>query len=273
MTRLIAFLIATLSSSTAATTVGPLPLLHFRGGNLNQAAAFAASTAKQVASESAKAVDASWLSILPPAVALTTSIALKQATLALILGAWTGSIVLARGKPFVSLLRVFNTNMLRAISDKEHAGVLLFTLLLGGTIGIVQRAGGGVGLARLVSSYITSAARALYAAFALCCLIFFDDYSSILAVGSSLRPVLPQLGLPAERLAAVVHVASVVLASLSPVSSWIGLQLGYVGGVYRQLGRSTNPIVATMATLPYRFYPVLKNYLVFFLFKKLNLNN
>ena len=48
----------------------------------------------------------------------------------------------------------------------------------------------------------------------------------------------------------------VVLAALSPVSSWIGLQLGYVSGVYKQLGLTTDPFVATMQTLPYRFFPL-----------------
>ena len=48
--------------------------------------------------------------------------------------------------------------------------------------------------------------------------------------------MLDTLELPAERLAIVTHTMGVVLASLSPVSSWIGLQLGYVAGVYKQLG-------------------------------------
>ena len=144
-----------------------LPPLHLRGGAV---------------------ADPGWLSILPPVVALGASVALKQVIVALILGVWTGTTVLSRGNPFKSLLTVFDTYLIDALADKEHAGVLLFTLLLGGTIGIVQRAGGGLGLARLLSSFITSAARALYAAYALCCLIFFDDYSSVLIVGSSLRP-------------------------------------------------------------------------------------
>ena len=65
-----------------------------------------------------------------------------------------------------------------------------------------------------------------------------------------------KLELPAERLAIVTHTMGVVLASLSPVSSWIGLQLGYVAGVYKQLGLSDDPFVATMSTMPYRFYPL-----------------
>ena len=201
--------------------------------------------------------DAGWLSILPPLVALGASVALKQVIVALLLGVWAGCAVLNRGKPLLSGLQVFDKYLVDALADKEHAGVLLFTLVLGGTIGIVQRAGGGVGLAKLLTSYLTSASRCLASAYALCCMIFFDDYSSVLIVGSSLRPVLPSLGVPPERLAIIVHTMGVVLASYSPVSSWIGLQLGYVAGVYKQLGSETDPFVATMSTLPYRFFPAM----------------
>lgn len=197
--------------------------------------------------------DAGWLSVLPPLVALAASVALKDVIIALVLGVWAGCAVLNRGKAVVSLVQVFDTYLVDALADREHAGVLLFTLMLGGTIGIVQRAGGGVGLAKLLNAYLTSASRALASAYALCCLISFDDYSSVLIVGSSLRPVLPSLGVPPERLAIIVHTMGVILASFSPVSSWIGLQLGYVAGLYKQLGSETDPFVATMATLPYRF--------------------
>ena len=264
MRRTSILFIVAVASARQASAVGTQharPLLRIRGGQLNQAAASAATKAAEqalisAASKAAAADSAGWLSILPPVVALGASIALKNVVVALMLGVWAGTAVLARGKPFVALLQVFDTYLVGALADREHAGVLLFTLLLGGTIGIVQRAGGGVGLARLLAGYLTSASRALYAAYALCCLIFFDDYSSVLIVGSSLRPVLPTLALPPERLALVIHTMGVVLAALSPVSSWIGLQLGYVSGVYKQLGLTTDPFVATMRTLPYRFFPL-----------------
>ena len=82
---------------------------------------------------------------------------------------------------------------------------------------LVQRAGGGVGLAKLLTSYLTSASRCLASAYALCCMIFFDDYSSVLIVGSSLRPVLPSLSVPPERLAIIVHTMGVILAAYSIV--------------------------------------------------------
>lgn len=71
------------------------------------------------------------------------------------------------------------------------------------------------------------------------------------------QQVLPGIGLAPERVGLIVHTLGVVLASISPISSWIGLQIGYVSGVYKQVGSTADPFMATMATIPYRFFPLL----------------
>ncbi|KAL3909446.1 MAG: hypothetical protein SGPRY_009424 [Prymnesium sp.] len=201
--------------------------------------------------------EVSWVSLLPPIVALGTSVWLKQVIVALLLGVWSGCMVLSKGNPVLALMRTFDTYFVEAFNAPDHAGVLLFTFLLGGTIGVVQKAGGGVALARLLQSYMSSARRALWCAYVLCNLIFFDDYSSVLIVGNSIRPAFDELNAPAERLGLIVHIMGVALTSISPVSSWIGLQIGNVAAVYKQVGVDTDPFVATMSSIPYRFLPVL----------------
>lgn len=199
----------------------------------------------------------SWVSVLPPIVALGASVALKQVIIALLLGVWSGCLILAGGNPVSAAMRTFDSYLVGAFNAPDHAGVLLFTFLLGGTIGVVQKAGGGIALARLLQGFMSSARRALVCAWALCMLIFFDDYSSVLIVGNSIGPALDQLGAPPERLGLIVHVMGVALTSLSPVSSWIGLQIGNVAAVYKQLGLPNDPFVATMRSIPYRFLPLL----------------
>ena len=124
-----------------------------------------------------------WASVTPPIVALVASVALQQVIVALLLGIYVGCLVLSGGAPVQALLRVFDTYLIRAFNAEGHAGVLLFTFLLGGTIGLVQKAGGGLALALLLQRYMKSAKSALLSAWALCGLIFFDDYSSVLIVG------------------------------------------------------------------------------------------
>ena len=98
----------------------------------------------------------SWLSLLPPLVTLVASVSLRQVILAMLLGIWSGSLLLNAANPLTALLRTFDHYMVGAIVDAEHAGVVLFTMLLGGTIGLVQKSGGALGLAKLVRRFFTS---------------------------------------------------------------------------------------------------------------------
>ena len=94
-----------------------------------------------------------WLSLLPPLATLVASIALKQVTLAMLIGIWSGALLLHGGNPLVAFLRTFDHYLVGAFLSAEHAGVVLFTLLLGGCIGLVQRSGGALGLAGLVQRF------------------------------------------------------------------------------------------------------------------------
>ena len=139
--------------------------------------------------------------------------------LAMLFGIWCGALLVNQGNPLVALLRVFDKYTLEALAAPDHAGVVLFTVLLGGTIGLVQKSGGALGLASLVKGLFTTKRRGGLSAIALASLVFFDDYSSILIVGNSLRPLIASVGMSAAKFAYIAHVFGVVLASLAPLSS------------------------------------------------------
>lgn len=156
-------------------------------------------------------------------------------------------------------MRVFDLYVLQALASPDHAGVVVFTVLLGGTIGLVQKSGGAQGLANLVKGFFTSKRRGGLSALALAGLVFFDDYSSILIVGNSLRPLIAGVGISAAKFAFIAHIMGVVLASLAPLSSWVGVQIGYLAGAYAMLGpafANTDPFVAFLSSIPYRFFPL-----------------
>ncbi|EOD03682.1 hypothetical protein EMIHUDRAFT_466337 [Emiliania huxleyi CCMP1516] len=203
--------------------------------------------------DAAAAPNLGWLSLIPPVVALSASVALRQVILALLLGVWSGALLVHRGNGLLAAARTFDSYFVDALAEREHAGVVLFTLLLGGTIGLVQKAGGGLALAALLRRFMTSARSGLGACGALCSLIFFDDYSSVLIVGTSMREAIAALGVPSERLALLVHTMGVVLASVSPA----GLQIGYVGALLKQIGAVDDPFLAAVSSVRYRFFPLL----------------
>ena len=199
------------------------------------------------------------LSLVPPAATLAVALQTKQVAVALLVGIWSGCLLLYGGNPGVALLRAFDSHILEAVVDREHATVILFNLLLGGTIGVVQKGGGAQGLARSLKRFARDAKSCLTTACGLAGLIFFDDYASILIVGNSFRPLIPALRVCREKFAALLHFVAVAVSASSPVSSWIGQQVGMVGaataGVPAAAGLPSS-FVLTIRTLPYRLFPL-----------------
>ena len=200
------------------------------------------------------------LSLLPPITTLAAAIWLRSTFVAMLLGIWTGACLLT-GDPVSAILRTFDGYVLSALADPEHAGVILFTTVLGGTIGLVQKSGGALGLATLVKGFFTSRQAGALSSIGLGSLVFFDDYSSILIVGNSLRPLLQAVRLSAAKFAYIAHTIGVCLAALSPLSSWVGIQIGYIAGAYSQLGGESilgnvDPFLAFLTTIPMRYFPL-----------------
>lgn len=166
-------------------------------------------------------VSPGWISLLPPLVTLILSAVLGQVTVSLLAGIWCGATIVSNGDPFSAFLRTFDYYWVNAFKVDDHAGVLLFTLVLGGTIGVVQKGGGGHGLALVAKKFMTSSLRMQLSTWLLCLLIFFDDYSCILIVGSSLRQVLSQTGVSREKFAAIIHAVGVCLPSMCKNLSFV----------------------------------------------------
>jgi Na+/H+ antiporter NhaC len=205
-----------------------------------------------------------WISLLPPLVTLAVSAALSQVLVALLAGIWVGATIVEQGNPLFGFLRTFDKYWVNAFVDDGHAGVLLFTIVLGGTIGVVQKGGGGHGLALLAKQFMTTSLRMQLSTWLLCLLIFFDDYSCILIIGSSLRQVLSQTGVSREKFAAIIHTIGVCLPSMAPVSSWIGVEIGYVAAQLQALGlKDWDPFMTCLSCLHFRFFPILFIGLIF----------
>ncbi|HJL04081.1 MAG TPA: Na+/H+ antiporter NhaC family protein [Polyangiaceae bacterium LLY-WYZ-15_(1-7)] len=199
----------------------------------------------------------SWLAPLPPLLAIALALLLRQVLLALFAGVAAGAFLATGYDPLAALLRVVDHYALHALADEDHASILLFSLLLGGMIGLITRSGGGAGLAGLVTRRATDAKRGQLAAWGLGVVVFFDDYANSLLVGSSMRPITDRLRISREKLAFLVDATAAPVASVALVSSWIGVEVGYIGEQLAERGVELDPYVAFLKTLPYRFYPWL----------------
>jgi Na+/H+ antiporter NhaC len=198
-----------------------------------------------------------WTSILPPLLAIALALLFRHVLAALVLGVWLGAFLLSDLAPLASFARLLDTYIVQAIADRGHASILVFSLLLGGMLGLMTQSGGAKGLASWVGSDSTSRRRAQLTTWFLGLLIFFDDYANSLLIGSSMRPVTDRLRISREKLAFLVDATAAPVASLALVSSWIGVEVGYIGEQLTQLGIERDAYVTFIETIPFRFYPIL----------------
>jgi Na+/H+ antiporter NhaC len=217
-----------------------------------------------------------WLSILPPLVAIALALIFREVVVSLFAGVWVGAFFVAGMNPLAGLLRVVDTYALPSLADADNAAIVIFSLLIGGMVGIIGRNGGTHGIVEQLAPYATTPRRGLLATYAQGLVIFFDDYANTLIVGNTMRPVTDRLRISREKLAYVVDSTSAPVASLMFVSTWIGYEISLIKDGMEAAAatvRDTNPgLAAELAqadafnvfvdTIPYRFYPVLALFFV-----------
>lgn len=204
-----------------------------------------------------------WVSILPPLLAIGLALLFRHVLVALFLGVWLGALLLADLSPITSFARLLDTHLVGAMADRGHASILLFSLLLGGMLGLMTQSGGAKGLAAWVSTDTRSRRRGQLTTWFLGLLVFFDDYANSLLVGASMRPVTDRLRISREKLAFIVDATAAPVASLALISSWIGVEVGYIADQFEHLGIERDAYLTFIETIPFRFYPMLMLLFVF----------
>lgn len=198
-----------------------------------------------------------WLSLLPPLLAIVMAILYRRVLLSLLCGVWLGALLTTGFNPLTALFRTVDTYMVNAVADRNNALVLIFCTFLGGTVGLIMISGGGDGMAKWVTKGASTSRRGLLSAWALGLLIFFEDYSNALVVGSTMRTVADKLRISREKLAFVVDATSAPVVSLALVSSWIGVELGYISNQFNLHQLNYDAYMVFFHSLAYRFYPIL----------------
>ncbi len=200
---------------------------------------------------------ASWWSLLPPLLAISLALVFKDVILSLFIGIWLGAAMLDGGNLAAGFLRVVDTHMRTALVNSDHVSIIVFSLLLGGMVGVMSRSGGTEGIVEILEPLATTPARAQFAAWLMGVLIFFDDYANTLIVGNSMRPVTDRHGTSREKLAYLVDSTAAPVACLALVSTWIGYEVSLLGDALKAGGSPLNPFSLFVASIPYAFYPLL----------------
>jgi len=197
-----------------------------------------------------------WLSILPPVIAIGLALLFKDVILSLLAGIFAGAMFLNAWNPFAAFGRTIDQFIVPSLANKNNMSIIVFSCLLGGMVGVISRSGGTAGIVERLKPYATNARRGQVATWLMGILIFFDDYANTLIVGSTMRPITDRLRISREKLAYIVDSTAAPIASVFPISTWIGFEVGLIAAATTQLGLEYNAYGLFISSIAYRFYPI-----------------
>ncbi len=207
-----------------------------------------------------------WLSIVPPLLAILLALMFKEVIISLFVGIWSGSFIAGGLRIdslyyfFESFVKVVEKYIIEALADSGHLSVIIFSLLIGGMVGIISRNGGMAGVVKSLSHYAKSAVSAQFTTWLLGVAIFFDDYANTLIVGNTMRSVTDRFRISREKLAYIVDSTAAPVAAIAFITTWIGAELGYIDGGLAMLSTfpfEVTPYAIFVSSLKYAFYPML----------------
>jgi len=218
-----------------------------------------------------------WFSLLPPLVAIALALVFREVVISLFAGVWLGALFVAGFNPVAATWRVVDEFAVPALGDTGgQTQIVVFSLLLGGMVGIITRNGGTRGLVNIVVRWATTRKRGKLATWAAGLTVFFDDYANTLIVGNTMRPITDRLRISREKLAYLVDSTAAPVAAIVPISTWVGYQISLIRDGFRiaadqqganpELAASllaASPFAVFIHTIPYLFYPLLALFLVF----------
>jgi len=208
-----------------------------------------------------------WLSILPPLLAIGMALVYRRVVPALFFGVWVGAVLAIGLSPwgaFKGLLDTFEVYVLNAMATSSHVAIILFSLMIGGMVGIISKNGGTLGIVERLTGFASNSQRGQVVTGILGVSIFFDDYANTLIVGNTMRPVTDRLRISREKLAYIVDSTAAPISTLALVTTWIGYQVGLLGTAIENIeGFSQGAYSVFLNSIPYNFYPLLALFFVF----------
>ena len=201
------------------------------------------------------AVYSTFFSLLPPVIAIVLALNTKEVYTSLLVGIASGALLYANGNLELALNTLFfneDGGMITKLSDSGNVGILVFLVMLGILVALMNKAGGSAAFGRWASTHIHSRAGAQFATLLLGVMIFVDDYFNCLTVGSVMRPVTDRQKVSRAKLAYLIDSTAAPICIIAPVSSWAAAVTSSVPA-----GSGINGFTMFLRTIPYNYYAML----------------
>ncbi|MDO4267723.1 MAG: Na+/H+ antiporter NhaC family protein [Eubacteriales bacterium] len=210
-------------------------------------AAMTAFGAEEAAYEPAAYATA--LALLPPVVAIGLALITKEVYSSLFVGILVGSVLYSGGNFEMAVTHMFTGGIISVLSDSYNVGILVFLVILGAMVCLMNRAGGSAAFGRFAARRIKSRVGAQLATILLGVLIFIDDYFNCLTVGSVMRPVTDKFQVSRAKLSYLIDATAAPVCIIAPISSWAAAVTGFVEG--------EDGFSVFIRAIPYNFYAIL----------------
>jgi len=173
-----------------------------------------------------------WLSVLPPLLAIALAIATRQVYLSLAGGIWLGWTILLNWNPVAGMAETVESAV-RVLGDAYDARVIMFTLVIGALIATVSSSGGVAGFVAWLerNRWVTNGKRAKLLAWAIGVVVFIESNITVLVAGSVSRPLFDRYRISREKLAYLIDSTSAPLCIIIPLNAWGAFNLGILNGV------------------------------------------
>ena len=196
------------------------------------------------------------LSLLPPIIAIALALLTKEVYSSLFVGILSGALIYSNWNVWGMVLGTFDT-MIGKICDSWNVGILIFLVLLGMMVSLVNKAGGSAAYGRWASKHIKTKAGALISTSVLGMLIFIDDYFNCLTVGSVMRPVTDKHKISREKLAYIIDATAAPVCIIAPISSW--------AAAVSSVAPEGEGLSLFIRSIPYNLYALLTLFTVIFM--------
>ena len=187
--------------------------------------------------------------LLPPLVAIVLALITKEVYSSLFVGIVVGALLYSGFKFEGTVTQIFEGGIIKVLSDSYNVGILIFLVILGSVVCMMNKAGGSAAFGRWASKKIHTRVGAELAAIVLGILIFIDDYFNCLTVGSVMRPVTDRHHVSRAKFAYLIDATAAPVCIIAPISSWAAAVSGFVEG--------QDGLAIFVRTIPYNFYAIL----------------
>lgn len=184
--------------------------------------------------------------LLPPVIAIALALITKEVYSSLFVGILVGGLLYSNFNFEGTVLHAFQDGIVASLSDGYNVGILIFLVILGAIVSMMNKAGGSAAFGRWAQKNIKSRVGAQMSSIVLGCLIFIDDYFNCLTVGSVMRPITDKHNVSRAKLAYLIDATAAPVCIIAPISSWAAAVAAFA-----EDGQGLNLFIRA---IPYNFY-------------------